>query len=419
MHVKQHTDETFKTYCRDLVRVLLLVAVLAGLLFIITELAQASEVGSSTASLGDIKLSFKLDPRLMGGTYGGERWISPPTYTGTNAQETVEVRAQVIDAKGKPTNISPEWMPSDPEMVTVSPSQGDQVKITVKRAGESKLKVAAQGISKELVIKAKYQNNAMQVEISQAAASKPEAAAAAPNTPVFKSQEEKLSYAIGMNLANALQKQSLEVNVDLLVQGFKDALSGGTTLMTVQEVRAILLEQQNDLKSKQAASQAGQKSDLAAKNKEGGEVFLEENKKKDGVVTLPSGLQYKVIKAGEGKKPTADDTVVFHFRGTLLDGTEFSNTYKRKGFRPVSFPVKGVTKGIAEALQLMPVGSKWQIFIPSDLAYGERGVSRWKIGPNATLIFEVDLISIKSTSESAAQPEDADAEAWRDGDLAG
>jgi FKBP-type peptidyl-prolyl cis-trans isomerase FklB len=130
---------------------------------------------------------------------------------------------------------------------------------------------------------------------------------------------------------------------------------------------------------------------LAEKNKKAGEAFLAENQKKEGVVTLPSGLQYKILKAGDGKKPTLDDTVVCHYRGALLDGTEFYNSYKRN--QPMTIQVKGVIKGWTEALQLMPVGSKWQLFVPPNLAYGELGSG--PIGPNSTLIDEVELLSIK------------------------
>ncbi len=145
---------------------------------------------------------------------------------------------------------------------------------------------------------------------------------------------------------------------------------------------------QDELKAKQAASQAGKKTTDAAS-------FLAENKNKEGVVTLASGLQYKILKAGDGAKPTADDTIVCHYRGTLIDGTEFDSSYKRG--QAAAFPLSKVIKGWTEVFQLMPVGSKWQLFIPPHLAYGERG-SRGKIGPNSTLIFEVELISIQGKS---------------------
>ena len=158
--------------------------------------------------------------------------------------------------------------------------------------------------------------------------------------------------------------------------------------MTEEQGRAAIAELQKELMQKQQAQVAV----VAEKNKAEGQAFLEKNKTAEGVVILPSGLQYKILKAGEGKKPGLDDTVVCHYRGTLINGTEFDSSMKRK--EPASFPVKGVIKGWTEALQLMPVGSKWQLFVPSNLAYGERGAGG-AIGPNATLIFEVELLSIQ------------------------
>ena len=149
---------------------------------------------------------------------------------------------------------------------------------------------------------------------------------------------------------------------------------------------------------------------IAERNKKEGEDFLAQNKKKDGIVTLPSGLQYKVIKAGDGKKPTAMDVAVCHYRATLLDGTEFDNSYKKRHTVPVNFPVESVIKGWQEALQLMPAGSKWQLFVPPDLAYGGKGVPRANIPPNATLVFEVELLSIKepnAPSPALASPQKA------------
>ena len=351
------------------------------------------------AAASDIKFAFKLDPRLAGGTYGGERWVSPPTYTGISGQNTVEVRAKVLDAAGRPMNISPKWIPDNPAIVSVSPGQGSRVEIRVQRAGESKLKVAAPGFSRELSIKATHKNDAMRVEIAQVKAEAPAKAADAGEAPAFKSEKDRLSYALGSNVSNSLRKQSIEVDSDLLIQGFKDATSGGKTLLTEDEVRAILRKLQSELKTKQAALQAEQKRVLAEKNKKDGEAFLAENQSKEGVVILESGLQYKVLKAGDGQKPTADDTVVSHYRGTLIDGTEFDSSYKRN--QPATFPLKKVIKGWSEALQLMPVGSKWQLFVPSDLGYGARGAPRGKIGPNATLIFEVELLSIKARDRAA------------------
>ena len=217
--------------------------------------------------------------------------------------------------------------------------------------------------------------------------------AAAQEAPALKDQKEKLSYALGMDLGGQLTRQSVQIDPDLFLQGLKDALSRGKTRLTEAEARAAITELQNELKNKQAAAQSVKMAQEGEKIKKEGEAFLAENKTKDGVVTLPSGLQYKILKEGDGKQPTLDDTVVCNYRGTFIDGTEFDSSYKRN--QPATFPVKGVIKGWTEALQLMPVGSKWQLFVPSGLAYGDRGAAN-VIGPNAVLIFEVELLSIQA-----------------------
>ena len=203
----------------------------------------------------------------------------------------------------------------------------------------------------------------------------------------FKDQKEKLSYALGVSLGGNLKRQSVDVDPDVMLHGLKDGLDGGKSLMTDEEIRATINQMQAELKTRQEekARMAG------ATNKKEGDAFLEANKSKEGVVVLPSGLQYKVLTQGTGPTPAATDTVTCNYRGTLIDGTEFDSSYKRG--QPSSFRVGGVIKGWTEALQLMPVGSKWQLFIPSSLAYGERG--QGPIGPNATLLFEVELISIQ------------------------
>jgi FKBP-type peptidyl-prolyl cis-trans isomerase len=233
-----------------------------------------------------------------------------------------------------------------------------------------------------------------------AAPAKPQQGTAAkPRTPATKSQpftlktpKDKTSYAMGMNFGTGMRKQSIDLDPAIFARGFRDGFSNGKTLLTEEEARTILTQLQSDLRKKQqeTAQQA------AEANKKEGQAFLEANKQKEGVVTLPSGLQYKVLQEGTGPKPAATDQVVCNYRGTLLDGTEFDSSYKRG--QPVTFPVNGVIKGWTEALQLMPVGSKWQIFIPSELAYAERGAGP-QIGPNATLIFEVELISNKEKDE--------------------
>jgi FKBP-type peptidyl-prolyl cis-trans isomerase FklB len=204
----------------------------------------------------------------------------------------------------------------------------------------------------------------------------------------LKDQQDKVTYSIGYNIGNNLKQQKIDVRPEVLSKGINDALSGGEQMMTQEEMQATMKEFQ----SEQMAKMQKEREELASKNKTEGEKFLAENKKKEGVVTLDSGLQYEVIKEGNGNKPSASDTVVVHYKGTLLDGTEFDSSYKRG--QPATFPVNGVIPGWTEALQLMKEGAKWKLFIPSDLAYGERGAGR-VIGPNATLIFDVELIEIK------------------------
>ena len=212
--------------------------------------------------------------------------------------------------------------------------------------------------------------------------------AAAEEAATFSTQKDKVSYGIGMNIGNNLKRDGIDVDGALLLKGLRDGISGGKALLSEDEYRATMTALQKDLMEKQA--EAAKK--IAGKNKEEGEAFLAGNKKKEGVVTLPSGLQYKVVKAGDGKSPTAKDTVETHYRGTLIAGTEFDSSYKRG--QTATFPVGGVIPGWTEALQKMKVGDKWQLFVPSNLAYGERGAGA-QIGPNAALIFEVELISIK------------------------
>jgi len=214
------------------------------------------------------------------------------------------------------------------------------------------------------------------------------ATAAKPAAPLTTTKD-KFSYALGMNLGTNLHKQSVDVDPNIVLRGLKDALAGGKTQLTEEEAHAALLEVQNDLRKK-----LEEKNKAAGEtNKKDGDAFLAANKSKDGVVALPSGLQYKILTAGTGPKPTTTDMVVCNYRGTLLNGTEFDSSYKRG--EPATFPIAGVIKGWTEALPMMPVGSKWQLFIPADLAYGERSPNPDVIPPNSTLIFEVELLSIK------------------------
>jgi FKBP-type peptidyl-prolyl cis-trans isomerase FklB len=369
-------------------------------------------------ALSGIQVSFKMDPRLASGVYGGDRWVSPPTYRGAGAQDTVEIKAIGVDSTGHSVSINPDWIPSDPEMVSVTPSQSGQVRITVKRPGQSILRLVSQGVSKELAIKAENKGAGMQVEIAQpvempapqaapAVAKQNAETVAGPEAPKTVEQsgrletiKDKFSYVLGANLGSGIRKQEVEVDPELVVQGLKDSLDGGPMLLTQHEVTVIMSVLQKELRKKQvtlAAEKIVADKALGEKNKQSGEAFLTENKTKEGVVALESGLQYKVLKQGDGKKPAADDTVVCNYRGTLLDGTEFDSSYRYN--KPATFPINRVIKGWNQALQLMPAGSKWQLFVPPSLAYGDRG-SNSGIGPNATLVFEVELVSIKDKSEA-------------------
>jgi FKBP-type peptidyl-prolyl cis-trans isomerase FklB len=212
---------------------------------------------------------------------------------------------------------------------------------------------------------------------------------------VLNTEKDKRSYAIGMNIGKTISKNSLEVDPNIVARGLKDALTGGTPLMTEEEQKTVMAGFQADMRKKVE----DERQQAMAKGKKESEEFLAANKAKEGVVTLPSGLQYKVLKEGSGPKPTPSDTVECNYKGTLIDGTEFDSTAKH-GAKPSTFPVTGVIKGWTEALQLMPVGSKWQLVIPPDLAYGERGAGG-VIPPNATLVFEIELVGIQPKPAAA------------------
>jgi FKBP-type peptidyl-prolyl cis-trans isomerase FklB len=226
---------------------------------------------------------------------------------------------------------------------------------------------------------------------------KPRTATGAKTPLTLKTDKDKVSYAIGVNIGKSMRKDTVDIDPAIFSRGMKDALAGGKLLLTDDEMKATLTKLQTELRAKQ--EEAMQKAGEI--NKKAGDDFLAQNKTKEGVVALPDGLQYKILKEGTGPKPAATDSVVCNYRGTLLDGTEFDSSYKRG--QPATFPVSGVIKGWTEAVQLMPVGSKWQLFIPADLAYGNRGAGP-DIGPNATLIFEVELLSVQN--KAAAQAPD-------------
>ena len=212
-----------------------------------------------------------------------------------------------------------------------------------------------------------------------------------PHARALKSEQEQLSYALGMSQGHGYRKILIDVDADLFSRGLKDALAGGKTLLTEEQARAIVAAAKSELREKQLAQQTEEARARAEKNKREGEAFLAENKAKEGVVARESGLQYQILKAGNGRKPTIDDAVVVHYRGTLIDGSEFDNSRRRN--TPATLALSKVIKGWSEALPLMPVGSTWRLFVPPNLAYGERAVGRG-LGPNATLIFEVELLDV-------------------------
>ena len=204
----------------------------------------------------------------------------------------------------------------------------------------------------------------------------------------LKSFSEKISYVLGQEIGNSFKESPVEIDLDIFIQGMSDSLKGAKSLLDADETNQIKQEFSRQVQESRQTQMAA----LSQKNRAEGEAFLAANKNKEGVVTTTSGLQYKVLKKGDGPKPQDNDRVTVHYRGTLLDGTEFDSSYKRGN--PATFQVNGVIRGWTEALQLMNVGSKYQLFIPSDLAYGTRGAGR-KIGPNSTLIFDVELLGIE------------------------
>ncbi|HWP81201.1 MAG TPA: FKBP-type peptidyl-prolyl cis-trans isomerase [Bacteroidota bacterium] len=208
------------------------------------------------------------------------------------------------------------------------------------------------------------------------------------NKTELKTRKDSLSYSLGLDIAKTLKQQGFDVDAAVLGQAFRDFLEDSTQMISDETAHALLVSLQQELAAKRDESIRT----MGEKNKKDGDAFLAENKKKQGIVTLPSGLQYKIIVAGKGKKPTATQTVTVHYKGTFIDGIEFDNSYKKGS--PATFEVNSVIPGWSEALQLMPVGSKWQIFIPAELGFGERGAGQ-VIPPNSTLIFEVELISIQ------------------------
>ena len=212
----------------------------------------------------------------------------------------------------------------------------------------------------------------------------------------LKTAKDRQSYSIGFDMASSIKRNGLDVDPNILTKAIKDALSGGKPLMTEQEMRESIVALQKDM----AAKQQDRKKELGDKNKKDGEAFLAENRKKEGVTTLPSGLQYVILAEGKGKQPKATDTVTVQYRGTLIDGAEFDSSYKRG--QPATFALNKVIKGWTEGVQLIKEGGKIRLFVPSGLAYGDRGAGA-QIGPGTTLIFEIELLSVGQAPQGEPQ----------------
>ncbi|MDQ6955104.1 MAG: FKBP-type peptidyl-prolyl cis-trans isomerase [Mariprofundaceae bacterium] len=223
------------------------------------------------------------------------------------------------------------------------------------------------------------------------------AAEVAPISAPLSSEISKVSYAIGLDVANSLKNLGADIDRAAFLEAFNAQLDGAKARLTAEEAAKA----KQEFFQKRAAKQAEERKASGEKSKAEGEVFLAENGKKDGIITTDSGLQYEVLKMGDGKKPVATDKVKVHYRGTLLNGTEFDSSYKRG--QPISFPLNGVIKGWTEGVQLMPTGSKFKFYIPSELAYGEKGAGT-AIPGNATLIFEVELLAIETEKPAEAKP---------------
>jgi len=237
-------------------------------------------------------------------------------------------------------------------------------------------------------MKLKMKTTLAMVMVASLAACNQGADKATTNPTSLETDSQKLSYAMGLDVGKSLKNLETDVDADAFSSGVNDVLSGGEVKLS-EEVAANIKQ---EFFRKKQASQMAKREAAGAENKTKGEDFLAENAKKDGVKITSSGLQYEVIKQGDGAKPKPENTVKVHYKGTTIDGTEFDSSYSRG--QPISFPLNGVIKGWTEGVALMPVGSKYRFFIPSDLAYGERGAGA-KIGPNSTLIFEVELLAIE------------------------
>jgi FKBP-type peptidyl-prolyl cis-trans isomerase len=215
----------------------------------------------------------------------------------------------------------------------------------------------------------------------------------AQDAPDLNTQKEKVSYAMGMQMGGDFRKQALDLDLATFTKGLAASFNGGKTMLTEEEMHAVLANAKEEYQKKQAALRE-EKAEATLRE---GEKFLAENKNKEGVVSLPTGLQYKILKQGRGETPRTHQHVICNYRGTLLDGTEFDNSDKHNG--PSTFPMRGVIEGWREALLMMPVGSKWELFIPSNLAFGKWGAPSMNVPSNATVRFELELVAVKKEDE--------------------
>jgi FKBP-type peptidyl-prolyl cis-trans isomerase FklB len=335
-----------------------------------------------------IVVSFKLDPRLTRGLHMGERWVTRARYARNSPSATaaIEARGFGMDAIGDNFPIAPRWSSSDPAMLSVEPGEGHEVVLTVSRVGASALEVAHAGITARLQVTASAAGEGLDVEIVQ------EAAPASPGT--LATQRERMSYATGVDFGVRLKRQGVLLDEQLVARGLQDALDGATPLLSPVEIKRALAELSGQL----AAERTRAANRRRETNERSGREFLAENAGRAGVTSLPSGVQYKVLQAGGGRTPTASDTVVCHYRGTLVDGTEFDDSRKRG--KPATLALGKVIQGWQQALPLMPAGSKWQIVVPPDLGYGSRGTRG--IPPGSTLVFEVELLEVREAGQAAS-----------------
>jgi FKBP-type peptidyl-prolyl cis-trans isomerase FklB len=408
---------------------------------------------SGPSTLSGIDVAFKLEAWRTRSLHMGDRWVSPPTYStsrpGTSA--TLVARVEGVDATGRRLLIQPAWVAADPALVTITPAEGREVKIVVRGAGATRVQISTGGVTKDLVLKATQKDNRLHVEIVQVAPTG--TLEAEERARLLPGPKEKESYAVGVDLGRRLKLKRPALDVGLVSRGLREALEEGKTSAAGNSALNSPLEDQarreshavgRELGTKLAASsmdldaavaargiesalrnerplltegelqsalaglqmtfrarRAETRKRIAAENRQEGEAFLARNKAQDGVVTLASGLQYEVLKTGVGSTPALDDTVVCHYKGTLVDGTVFDSSLAQD--KPSALPLKRLIRGWREALLMMPVGSQWRIFIPSRLAYGTRGVPG-KVGPNETLVFEVELLSIQAPRPAEPLP---------------